>query len=377
MPEPVTRSAPGKLLVVGEYAVLEPGRPAIVVAVDRYVTVTASAAVEGHGDAEVVVDSDLLDHEVAFRRDRGRLRPLDPADAGHPRGALAHLVSAVEVVDRLRTEQGLPLMPLRLTVRSGLHQRGVKTGLGSSGAVTVAAVEAVTDHYGMRLPREDRFRIALLAGVRIDAGPSGADLAASTWHGWIAYRAPDRDALRRGLRHRGVAKTLAAPWPDLSVRPLPPPGGLHLQVGWSGSPASTSALVADLTASDWWRGPARAGFVRDSERCVTAAVTALEQADPDGLLDAVRTARRLLARMDADVSLGLFTERLTRLCDTAESCGGAAKPSGAGGGDCGIALLPADRPPSALRARWAGDGITPLELGVTDPPSHSPRGRPR
>ncbi|MFD5317654.1 phosphomevalonate kinase [Streptomyces sp. NPDC127098] len=370
--EPVTRRAPGKLLVAGEYAVLEPGRPAIVVAVDRYVTVTASAA-EG---ADVVVDTDLLDHEVPFRRDRGRLRTLAPADTEHARGTLAHLVSTVEVVERLRAEQGLPLTPLRLTVRSGLHERGVKVGLGSSAAVTVATTEAVTDLYGMRLPREDRFRLALLSSVRIDAGPSGADLAASTWHGWIAYRAPDRGVLRRSLRHNGVSKTLASPWPDLSIRTLPPPRGLDLRVGWSGSPASTSALVADLTASAWWRGTARTGFLAESERCVTAGVRALERGEPDGLLDAVRTARHLLARMDAAVSLGLFTERLTRLCDAAEACGGAAKPSGAGGGDCGIALLPDRHPPSALRTRWARAGITTLPLRVTDPPSLSPRGHP-
>ena len=38
----VKRHAPGKLFIVGEYAVLEPGHPAILVAVDRLVSVTVS-----------------------------------------------------------------------------------------------------------------------------------------------------------------------------------------------------------------------------------------------------------------------------------------------------------------------------------------------
>ena len=37
----VTR-APGKLYVAGEYAVVEPGEPAVLIAVDRYLTVRLS-----------------------------------------------------------------------------------------------------------------------------------------------------------------------------------------------------------------------------------------------------------------------------------------------------------------------------------------------
>ena len=40
----VTRSAPGKLYIAGEYAVVEPGHPAVLVAVDHFITVRASPA---------------------------------------------------------------------------------------------------------------------------------------------------------------------------------------------------------------------------------------------------------------------------------------------------------------------------------------------
>ena len=39
-------SAPGKLYIAGEYAVVEPGHPAIIVAVDQFITVTIEAAVK-------------------------------------------------------------------------------------------------------------------------------------------------------------------------------------------------------------------------------------------------------------------------------------------------------------------------------------------
>ncbi|MFE9687468.1 phosphomevalonate kinase [Streptomyces sp. NPDC006285] len=367
-----TRRAPGKLMVAGEYAVLEPGRPAVVVAVDRYVTVTVTAA----EDADVVIGSDLLDHELRLRRGGQGLEALSGQDPALVRGVLAHVVSAVETIEELRTERRLGLAPVRLSIRSDLHRGGVKTGLGSSAAVTVATLRALADHYGMRLSAEDRFRLALLATVRVDPGPSGADLAAATWRGWVSYRSPDRRGLLNDLHRHGVAHTLERPWTECAVRPLPPPTGLALHVGWSGSAASTTALVADLATRPGWQGVPRARFLDDSEQCVSVVERALRGDEPSALLDAVRTARGLLARLDEETSLGIVTEPLRRLCEVAESCGAAAKPSGAGGGDCGIALLPAHRSPALLRLRWTAAGITPLPLeatsGATAGPSSGP-----
>ncbi|MEU9184176.1 phosphomevalonate kinase [Streptomyces sp. NPDC048484] len=360
MPDAVTCRAPGKLFVAGEYAVLEPGEPAVVVAVDRHVTVSATRP----SGAEVVLATDLLAHEVRLRRGAAGLSPLDPSDLPHARGPLAHLISVIEVIDVLRADRGLPAVPVRLEARSALHEQGVKIGLGSSGAVTVAAVDAFTALCGMATTRETLFRLALLASVRVDAGPSGADLAASAWGGWVCYRSPDRDALREALGVGNVAATLCAAWPGLSVRGLPPPTRLDLHCGWSGSPASTPDRVRRLTREAWWHSAARGRFLTRSSRCVRSAVRALEQDDPAGLVTALRDSRRLLADLDAETKLGIFTAALTELCEAAEACGGAGKPSGAGGGDCGIALLPADSSAGLLRGRWSGAGIAPLSLSV-------------
>ena len=40
----IRRSAPGKLYVAGEYAVVEPGHQALLVAVDRFITVRVTPA---------------------------------------------------------------------------------------------------------------------------------------------------------------------------------------------------------------------------------------------------------------------------------------------------------------------------------------------
>src|SRR5690606_24645033 len=42
----ITVRAPGKLFVAGEYAAVEPGEPAVIIAVDRYLAVTLTESVD-------------------------------------------------------------------------------------------------------------------------------------------------------------------------------------------------------------------------------------------------------------------------------------------------------------------------------------------
>ncbi|MGV9310718.1 phosphomevalonate kinase [Streptomyces sp. NPDC003691] len=357
----VSRSAPGKLFVLGEYAVLEPGVPALLTTVDRRARVTVSRS----PDPGVVVDSDLCPHRVRLRRSESGLTGLGPEDERLRRDRLSHLASAVEVVEQLLAGRGPAPGPLRVSVRSELHRHGTKLGLGSSGAVTVAAVAAVAAHYGLELPPEARFRLAMLATARLGARSSGGDLAASVWGGWLEYRAPDRTAVLDTAERRGVAETMSVPWPGFGVRRIPPPRGLALKVGWTGRPARTPSLTEGLGKRERRGGGSSwQDFVERSEACVNASVRALERGDDHEVLRRVGDARGLLAGLDDRLGLGVFTPELTAMCDVAEALGGAAKPSGAGGGDCGIALLDAssgDRT-SVLREGWAASGVSLLPL---------------
>ncbi|KJY34541.1 phosphomevalonate kinase [Streptomyces sp. NRRL S-495] len=361
----MVRRAPGKLFVAGEYAVVEPGNPAVLVAVDRYVTATVTEPA-GTGTA---VSSDLLAAPVRWLRRGDRLDPVGVEDADRARRELAHVLAALRTVTRLLVEHGRPAPELDIAISSELHQDGVKFGLGSSGAVTVATVAAVAAHCGLTLSAEERYRLALLASAELDPKGSGGDLAASTWGGWIAYRAPDRAAVLDLVRRRGVAGALAEPWPGFEVRRLPPPPGVALEVGWTGTPASTTELVSGLHRRAWRGTPPHRRFVAASADLVRAAADALEHGDRPALLDSVRRARRELARLDEEAGLGVFTPALTALCDTAEAVGGAAKPSGAGGGDCGIALLEVPDTRTAPEAPEApGARATPDTRATPDAP---------
>ncbi|MBF6331960.1 phosphomevalonate kinase [Nocardia transvalensis] len=354
----ITRRVPGKLFIAGEFAVVEPGGSALLIAVDRYVTVDVAAG----RDADVTVTTDIGDHTARFGWSGGRLAPVDESVVD---SRWAYVISALEVTGQLLTDLGRPVRSISVAIASTLHDEGIKLGLGSSAAVTVGVVEAVARYHGWHPHADETYRLALIAAARVDPRPSGADLAACVWGGWLHYRSPDRAAVLDMLARHGIWETIHAPWPGLSVTPLRAATRTELLVGWTGTPASTGEQVGklDLTA------PPYRAFRNGSANCVAAMVKAIVEGNDSELLNQVGRARGLLHEFDSVARLGIFTDRLTALCDAAAACGGAAKPAGAGGGDCGIALLDAESRSAAaqLRALWRASGIRPLSLRVSEP----------
>jgi len=277
---PVVRQVPGKVVLLGEYAVVD-GAPALVAAVDRGVQVQAWPGSALHIETPGT-DDRFVRPALEGARGRFRFTAWNP-----PSGA---------------TE---------------------KVGLGSSAAATVAAVEAAVVLAGGVLERERVFSHARRVHHAVQGSGSGIDVAASTWGGVLRYR------------------------PD-APEPIEDPG-LELAVIWSGSSARTGPRVQRYRA---WS--ARDSFVRESGVLVDAFA-----ADP---IRSVRAARRLLERMAAQAGLDYRTPALDRISDLAEAHGGAGKPSGAGGGDIAVAVLPDARSRAAFVQACAAEGLAEVPV---------------
>ncbi|WP_257477023.1 phosphomevalonate kinase [Acidipropionibacterium jensenii] len=355
--------APGKLYIAGEYAVVEPGHPAVLVAVDRCITVRLTAGSQmgkvhstryGHGPVTWVRDAD---GQIVTDRS-----PYD------------YVTATISVMEKLRAERGLAPRYFDLHIDSELDDEdGRKFGLGSSAAVTVAVVAALDEFYRMGLSLTERFRIGLLATVEVAPRASGGDVAASTFGGFVHYTSPDRQELRRLAASASVEQVLgSAVWQDCRISQLGPLAGLRLLVGWTGSPASTERLVERVqhqaAGSPGRAGGNQSGPDADYQAFLAGARTGVEELvaawsrEPAVVLRVIGSFRTLLQGLGRLRGTQIETGQLGALCDLAERCGAAAKPSGAGGGDCGIALMPDGRDPGTLLARWRQAGILPLGL---------------
>ena len=357
----VVARAPGKLYIAGEYAVVEPGHRAVLVAVDRFITVRITPCSPSGEYAGTISSRLYANGSRSWRR-----RPQD-GQAEAVGGEDDYIISAIRVVETLVTQGGGRPRSFDLSVSSDLEENdGRKLGLGSSSAVTVATVRAVATFYGMAADDLTVYKLAMLASDTVQPIGSGGDIAASAMTGWVAYTSPDRSWLRRARQRARVGGSVSdlveADWPGLSVRRLPPPS-LRLQAGWTGAPASTPALVADVQAGSHGADD-YAVFLRDSQDCLARLITAIEDDDTAQIIRQIARNRALLAGLSRISGRTIETAELARLVEIALEHGAAAKSSGAGGGDCGIALCTPATDLVALRAAWETAGILPLDLSV-------------
>ena len=402
--------APGKLYILGEYAVVEPGHRAVLVAVDRTVRVEIDAD-EEHGLLQSSGHAPLL-----WRYDTAGDLCIEEGPEGYYRYVLAALVT----VDRWRAESGLPARHCSLRITSSLDDAatGRKLGLGSSAAVTVATVGALCAFHGLTPSPEQIYRLAMLATTRVARATSGGDLAASALGGWISYASPDRDWLAEAARTERITDLLERQWPGLHLQSLgshegaedaPPP--VQVRVGWTGEPAETPLLVGKVrrgaripqdllersdalvhrfiallegtdspidtpidAPADTPEGASANPLANFPAACAAGSETHGSDADGgtiggadavEALAQIIPAARTLLAELAHLRGTVIETPELTVLCDAALDAGWQGKSSGAGGGDCGIALGPCGADAAVLEARWSARGILPLNLSVS------------
>lgn len=351
-------TAPGKLYIAGEYAVVEPGHPAIIAAVDQFVTITISEA-ERSGSIQSAQYSDL---PIRWTRRNGDL-VLDIRD-----NPFHYILAAIRLTEKYATEQGKPLRFFDLKVTSELDSsKGCKYGLGSSGAVTVAAIRALSEFYHLGLDKMTTFKLAALAHHVVQSNGSCGDIAACCYGGWIAFSTFDHSWLKEQYESRNVSALMEMDWPNLSIRPLEAPRDLRLLIGWTGCPASTSDLVDQVHHSRDHQQKRYNDFLTESKTCVNAMIEGFQQNDIKKIKKMIRKNRHLLQELTSITGVAIETPALKRLCDLAEENEGAAKSSGAGGGDCGIVITSRKSGILPLMSAWEQAEITPLPLHVYYP----------
>ncbi len=327
MRRPIVARAPGKLFLLGEYAVLD-GCPAIVAAVNRYVQ--ASLRFDPHRGLFRVESPDL-----------GAGLEVSPEDLPPAEGVFRFVLAVLHELPRPARRQLLAGATLRITSELAGTPSG-KPGLGGSAAVCVtiaAALVHALDGTPVDTAHHPRiFAWAYRAHRMAQKGlGSGADVAASTYGGVIDFEPAD------GI----VPRVARLDWPP----------ELRLLVAQTKDSASTPALIrAYLGLGNGQRG-IRERFTQQTHQ----AVIAFRQARH---LEALAIAADALQQLAKLASLPILTADLQTLIGAAQRLGAVAKSSGAGGGDCGLALAPSALVADRLWSAWESAGLFPLDLQI-------------
>ena len=122
-----------------------------------------------------------------------------------------------------------------------------------------------------------------------------------------------------------------------------------------------AGLISRGRDAQWRPCQLNAGPLRE---VAVRAADAIERGDAQSLADAVDRSADLLERLGSEVDIPIVTPALARLVAAARRVGAVAKPSGAGAGDCGIALAGSAAQAARVQAAWQEVGIVPLLVAI-------------
>ena len=356
----ITSKAPGKLFIAGEYAVVEPGHGAIVASVSRYLTVTIDEAT-GVGTLTSTQNPDVI---VEWTREGEQFS----AKTDHPYGLVEEAILVAEQYVRECRTATNALYSLSITSELDDAKRGIKYGLGSSGAVVVATIQAILDFYKTPHTPLLVYKLSVLTNLRLSQRGSFGDIAASSFGGMVYYTSPDRSALLVKLQSNTIKEICDTDWKDLTIERLPEIPDFTLLVGWTGQVAITDSLIQATekkrkvaTDSAFYKD-----FLKKSHAIVQGLQSAWNKQDIPALQEGIRANCSLLNEFAKVMQLEIETPALQTLCNLAEQVGACAKTSGAGGGDCGICFTQNETQRQQIETKWAKAQIQVLPLTIAE-----------
>ncbi len=315
----VTASAPGKVTLFGEHAVVY-GEPALVMSIGRRVYVSA----ELRGDSNVrIAASDLQLPGVTVTFAGNEL--VVETDYGRTLSAVAYLRSAVDIVSNyLNVFRGVNLF-----VRSEMP---VGAGLGTSAAVAVATILAYANVLGYDLRKEELAKIGWEVEKSVQGTASPMDTSITTFGGVIKVRL-------LGSNNYEIKK--------IQVNP-----SLPIVVGYVEREARTKDLIIKVRKLRERHPELVDNIIRTIGMLVEDAEKALVGNDLTLLGELMNVNQGLL---DA---LGVSNKRLSDLIYAARAAGAlGSKITGAGGGGCIIALAPNNQEAVEVAMKLSG-GLT-------------------
>ena len=329
----------GKLYLAGEYAVLTAGQPAIIKAIPIYMTGEIQSAPDYH------LTSDMFEHSANLEPD--------------PDYAL--IQEAIGVMNAYLQDLDYQLQPFFLKISGKMEKDGKKFGIGSSGSVVILTLKAMAALYELDLEPELVFKLA--SYVLLQRGDNGSmgDLACIVYEDLIYYWSFDRELVRKRMDKVDLQQLLAEDW-GFEIRSIKPGLAMDFLVGWTKQPAISKDLVNQVKSA------ISESFLTGSRTQVDALERALLVGEKYVIQSSLEKASQLLEAL----SPAIYTDRLKVLKEAAEELNCVAKSSGAGGGDCGIALSFDATSSNQLIQAWQEAGIELLyreRMGHDEPES--------
>ncbi len=314
----ILSSAPGKLILLGEYAVLE-GAKALVAAVDRFARVNISKS-----DEYICKSPTLKISDIKFEiSPSGKIQfPEEISEA--IRKQLVFFTKTMEYfLENVKEEIRSGPCQLELNTDdfylAGTRQ---KLGMGSSAALTVALINGLENFYSAPLDSHGIYSRSLKAHYFSQGKKgSGIDVAASCFGGILEFQRSknSEDETPR------VTKT------DI-------PANLKIIPIWSGTSTSTREFVTKVMQFKEGQPKEYWAIMENLSEFSERGCSALQNDETNNFLEICDQYFYTLMRLGESSGTEIVSNVHKRIAKIVQLIGGVYKSSGAGGGDIGIAL---------------------------------------
>lgn len=281
----VTASAPGKIILFGEHAVVY-GEPSLAGAIGKRTFVN----LEKRGDGKITINSNVPPHYISVSLDELK------SEKGFP-----YVVKAIELsFERIGKQSGLSIeIPSEIPVASGL---------GSSASVSIATILAIHKAMGRKISNDELAKLGHKVEISVQGAASPTDTLITTFGG-VLFIEPEKQKYQRI---------------DASI---------PLVVGATGIERSTKVLIENVRTMREKMPDVINPIIRNIGEITRRAKEVIEEEGDIGEL--MNVNHGLLS------ALGVSNLRLESLVFASLEAGASgAKLTGAGGGGCMIAYAP-------------------------------------
>jgi mevalonate kinase len=317
MKKQVTVSAPGKLLLMGDHAVVY-DRPCLVAAIDKriYVTIKVSA------EPGLLIDAPDI-NLVKYHKDFSKLT----------KGEVPKQAEYIEqVVHEFRKQYDVGI---GIEVSTSAPELDSRFGFGTSAATLAATVFALNELTHSSLERKQLFDIAYKSVHALKGVGSGFDVAASLFGSVLYFETGGKE-----------------------IRSIELNQDLDLTIAYSGHKADTPTIVKRVAMERQTHVALTDRIFDDIKDTVTGSIQLLEQGNFEAFGSNMNKQQKFLEE------LGVSTKELDEICNLANASGAyGAKLSGAGGGDIALILSPEGSREHVI-SRLRGAGYVTMELQV-------------
>ena len=305
-------SIPGKVVISGEYAVLD-GAPAIVSTLKQKVNITIQKSDKNHN----IYTTSVLQGVFPFTMDDDANVLWLEADPGVFGLLLQHAFKILKPKLKENLWIAVDSSEFFRTTKDGT---AIKLGIGSSAAVSVGITQALSQYQAIRSSPENLLSQANSIHQDLQ-GKQGSGIDVTCCFADQGVIECTKDSVKNHT------------WSILNW-----PNGLHLKALTTSQYGSTNRLVANYQrASNLYPKEFRSAL--DQFLDITQSLSnAWKSEDVDLIIDLLRAYDVHIKKLDKIGGIGIYTQVHADIQNIASTHNVFYKPSGAGGGDIGLAF---------------------------------------